>query len=744
MTLEAAEKNAKGEGLEYWDRFMFLPVVVFKHYVYSGFVEEIFGYVESIVFAGESFTVAKLKEPRKHELTSIVGTLPTIQPGETIRCLGEWKHHAQYGRQFEVKEFESREPSDLVGIQKYLESGLIKGIGPAYAERIIKHFGINTLKVIDANPGRLAEVEGIGPKRLEMIESCWQQQKAIREVMIFLQSYGVTPAYAQKIYKEYGDQSVEKVKQDPFALARDIGGIGFKIADQIAQKIGIPLSSATRVKAGIEHMLWELSNEGHTCYPEKELAIQTAEMLQLSEELVLQNIQSSVEEGALIRERGLIWNKPFYHAETGISKELQRLKQGLCNLRSVQVEKALDWVEEKLKIKFAPEQKTAISLSIQDKIHIITGGPGTGKSTITRAILRISEKLTDQILMGAPTGRAAKRMTEITGKKASTIHSLLEMDFQNGGFKRNRENPFKCDILIIDEASMIDTLLFYHLLKAIPTSARVILIGDIDQLPSVGAGNVLKDLISSETLGVTRLTQIYRQAAHSKIVTNAHLINRGEFPEMMGGSDFKFIELESQEEILEKIVELISTKVPEHYRMNRFNDIQVLAPMKRGMIGTENLNVVLQRVLNPSQTPLSRMGRTFHIGDKVMQIRNDYEKLIFNGDVGRIIAIDLSSQILTVGFEDKRVDYSFSEIDDLVLAYAVSIHKYQGSECPCVIIPIHMSHFKMLHRNLLYTGITRGKKLVILLGTKQAVGMAVRNDEVKNRYTGLKETLQGL
>jgi exodeoxyribonuclease V alpha subunit len=707
-------------------------------------VEEIFGYVESIVFAGDSFTVAKLKEPRKLELTSIVGTLPTIQPGETIRCLGEWKHHAQYGRQFEVKEFESREPSDLVGIQKYLESGLIKGIGPAYAERIIKHFGINTLKVIDANPGRLAEVEGIGPKRLEMIESCWQQQKAIREVMIFLQSYGVTPAYAQKIYKAYGDQSVEKVKEDPFALARDIGGIGFKIADQIAQKIGIPPSSATRVKAGIEHMLWELSNEGHTCYPEKELATQTAEMLQLQEQLVLTNIQSSVEEGALIRDRDLIWNKPFYHAETGIAKELERLKHGLCNLRSVQVDKALEWVEEKLKIKFAPEQRTAISLSVQDKIHIITGGPGTGKSTITRAILRISEKLTDQILMGAPTGRAAKRMTEITGKKASTIHSLLEMDFQNGGFKRNRENPLKCELLIIDEASMIDTLLFYHLLKAIPTSARLILIGDIDQLPSVGAGNVLKDLISSETLGVTRLTQIYRQAAHSKIVTNAHLINRGEFPEMIGGSDFKFIELESQEEILEKIVELISAKIPDHYRMNRFNDIQVLAPMKRGIIGTENLNVVLQRVLNPSQTPLSRMGRTFHIGDKVMQIRNDYEKLVFNGDVGRIVAIDLSSQILTVGFEDKRVDYSFSEIDDLVLAYAVSIHKYQGSECPCVIIPIHMSHFKMLHRNLLYTGITRGKKLVVLLGTKQAISMAVRNDEVKNRYTGLKETLQGL
>lgn len=707
-------------------------------------MEEIFGYVETIVFAGDGFTVARLKEPRKIDLTCIVGALPTLQPGETIRCLGEWKHHAQYGRQFEVKEFESRQPSDLVGIQRYLESGLIKGIGPAYAERIVQQFGLETLRIIDANPDRLSEVEGIGPKRIEMIRSCWHEQKAIREVMIFLQSYGITPAYAQKIYKAYGDASVEKVKEDPFALARDIGGIGFKIADQIAQRIGIPAASATRIRAGVEHMLWELSNDGHTCFPEKELGEVSAQMLQVPIELVEQNIEASVQDDVLVRQEGRIWNKPFYHAETGSAKELERVKTAECRLRQVDVEKALHWVEDRLHLKFAPEQQTAISRAIQDKIHIITGGPGTGKSTITRAILRISEKLTDEILMAAPTGRAAKRMTEITGKKASTIHSLLEMDFQNGGFKRNKENPLKCDLLIIDEASMIDTLLFYHLLKAIPSATRVILIGDIDQLPSVGAGNVLKDLIASQTIGVTRLTQIYRQAAHSKIVTNAHLINRGEFPEVMGGSDFKFIEHEAQEDILATIVELILQKLPSKYHFHKFEDIQVLAPMKRGMIGTENLNVVLQKTLNPSPTPLVRMGRTFHVGDKVMQIRNDYEKLVFNGDVGRILSIDLPSQTLTVRFEDRRVDYGFSEIDDLILAYAVSIHKYQGSECPCIIIPLHMSHFKMLHRNLLYTGITRGKKLVILIGTKQAIGMAVKNDDVKNRHTGLKESLLSL
>lgn len=707
---------------------------------YSKFVEEIFGYVENVVFAGESFTVARLKEPRKEELTCIVGPLPTLQPGETIRCVGEWKHHAQYGRQFVVESFESKEPSDLIGIQKYLESGMIKGIGPTYAERIVKQFGINTLKVIDETPERLREVDGIGAKRIEMIETCWHEQKAIREVMIFLQSHGISPGFAQKIYKTYGDNSIEKVKQDPYILAKDIRGIGFKFADSIAIKMGIPAHSMTRIRAGIEFVLWELSNDGHTCFPKEELEVEASAMLMVEVMEVREGLKRSLEENDIIEEEGFISLKPFYMAERGITQQLKRLLSAPSALRSVHVEKAVTWAEEKLNIQFAEEQKKAIAAAVQEKVHIITGGPGTGKSTITRAILRISEKITDSILLAAPTGRAAKRMTEITGKKASTIHSLLEMDFQSGGFKKNAENPLKCDLLIIDEASMIDTFLLFSLFKAIPTSTRVILIGDVDQLPSVGAGSTLKDLIDSGCVGVTRLTQIFRQAAHSKIVTNAHLINQGEFPELSGSSDFKFIECDSPDKILQSIVDLLSDKLPK-LRFHRFDDIQVLSPMKRGIIGTENLNVVLQKVLNPSMTPLCRMGRTFHVGDKVMQIRNDYEKLVFNGDVGRILTIDLSGQMLAVSFDDRRVEYQFSEIDDLVLAYAVSIHKYQGSECPCVIIPLHMSHFKMLHRNLLYTGITRGKRLVILIGTKQAISLAVRNDDVKKRFTKLKEQL---
>jgi len=702
-------------------------------------VEEIYGFVENIIFAGDGFTVARLKEPRKAELTCIVGPMPMLQPGETLRCKGVWEHHSQHGRQFKVQSFESHQPSDLVGIQKYLESGMIKGIGPVYAERIVKKFGLDTLKIIDEKPKRLREIDGIGAKRAILIENCWQQQKAIRDVMIFLQSHGVSPAFAQKIYKAYGDASIEKVKSDPFALAKEIHGIGFKIADGIAKGLGMPADCTARIDAGIEYVLWELSNNGHTCFPEKELTVEASNILGVETARITERMEALVKDGHLVREENLVWVKPLYLAETGIARELQRLSQAQSGLREIKIDKALEWVQTQLKIELAQQQKAAVSAALEHKVHIITGGPGTGKSTITKAILRITEKLTDKIVLAAPTGRAAKRMSEITHKKASTIHMLLEMDFQVGGFKKNRENPLECALIIIDEASMIDTLLMYNLLKAIPTTARVIFIGDIDQLPSVGPGNVLKDLIASKKLGVTRLTEIFRQAAGSRIVTNAHRINSGEFPDLSSHpkTDFRFIPGETPEEILKVIVELITHELPKTHRFHRFLDIQVLSPMKRGVIGIENLNVILQQRLNPSQVPLSRMGRSFHVGDKVMQTCNNYQKLVFNGDVGRITAIDLAEQMVTVAFDERLISYEFSEIDELILAYAVSIHKYQGSECPCIIIPVHTTHFKMLHRNLLYTGITRGKKLVILVGTEKAIAIALHNDEVQKRYTGL-------
>jgi exodeoxyribonuclease V alpha subunit len=708
-------------------------------------MEEIYGFIDSIVFTeGEKgFTVARLKEPKKRELTCIVGVMPSVQPGETMHCKGRWKIHPEYGQQFEVQSFTIQAPSDLLGIQKYLESGMVKGIGSVYAKRIVECFGLNTLEIIDKSPDRLLEVPGIGGKRTEKIKVCWQDQKSIRDVMIFLRGHNVSPSYAQKIFKSYGDKSIEKVRSNPFQLAKEIHGIGFKTADSIAQNLGIPSDSPARIDAGIEHTLWELSNDGHVCYPFQDLVPEVEEILQVSKEIIEKRIQILVEKQDLVKENDNVWVKPLFLTEIGIARELARLTQSLSRIRQVDIKKALEWVQQQLKIELAPEQKTAVGLGVQEKVLIITGGPGTGKSTITKAILAISEKITPRILLAAPTGRAAKRMTEITGKKAYTIHSLLEIDFTSGKFKRNKDNPLSCDLFIIDEASMIDTQLMNHLLKAIPSEARVIFIGDVDQLPSVGPGNVLKDLIQSERIAVTQLKKIFRQAADSLIITNAHRINHGEFPDISfhPQGDFQFIEAENPEDVVRIILDLVAHRLTQSHHFHRFDEIQVLSPMKRGLIGSENLNTVLQQQLNPSPTPLLRFGRCFHVGDKVMQIRNNYEKEIYNGDVGKIVEIDLTAQTLKVGFDGKIVPYDFIEIDELILAYAVSIHKYQGSECPCVIIPVHTSHFKMLFRTLLYTGLTRGKKRVVFVGTKKALAIAIRNEEVLKRHTGLKKAI---
>ncbi len=702
-------------------------------------MEEVFGYIDSIVFSEDEngFMIARIKEPKKREVTTIVGVLPGVHIGESIRCQGGWKHHSKFGAQFEVKSFETQAPTDLIGIQRYLESGMIKGIGPAYAERIVNKFGEKTLDVIDETPEKLLSVPGIGERKIESIIRCWKEQREIRSVMIFLRGNGVSPSFAQKIFKAYGDESISKMRENPYRIAQDIRGIGFKSADQIAQNLGMEKDAPQRISSGIQHVLWELSSEGHVCYPKEELTDVCENMLEVSPEKIIQQVQALKEEGILIEEGTNIWIKPLFLAEVGIARELARISGAPCILRQVDTEKALIWVQEKLRINLAEQQKEGVSKAVNDKLLILTGGPGTGKSTITNAILRISEKLTKKILLAAPTGRAAKRMSEITYRKAFTIHSLLEMNFAAGGFKKGKDNPLSCDLLIVDEASMIDTHLMYSLLKAVPTTARVIFVGDIDQLPSVGPGNVLRDIIASEQMPVVRLTEIFRQAKGSHIITNAHKINKGEFPWLQGEKDFRFLEGETPEDIQQSLVRLVARELPE---FDKFKGIQILCPMKRGIIGTENLNTVLQEVLNPSSEPLMRMGKRFHKGDKVMQIRNNYQKEVFNGDVGRITGIDLSDQAITVDFYGKEVAYEFTELDELVLAYAVSIHKYQGSECPCVIIPIHTSHFKLLHRNLLYTGVTRGKKRVILVGSKKAIAIAVRTEEVQKRHTGL--TLQ--
>jgi exodeoxyribonuclease V alpha subunit len=718
-------------------------------------MNEICGYVERITFQNEEngYTVAQLKEPRRQDLTCIVGSMPSVHPGETIRCLGTWKQHLIHGRQFVVDEYRIEAPADIVGIKKYLGSGLIKGIGPTYATRIVDKFGVDTLNIIDQTPESLLEVPGLGKKRVESIKNCWADQKSIRDVMIFLQTYGVSPTFAQKIYKSYGNESIAKIKENPFNLARDIFGIGFKTADVIASKLGVTPHHPQRIEAGIEYVLSELSSDGHVCYPLKEFLPEAEKILVVDATLIQERLtflknEDRIELFDLVYSGELtpfIWIKFLFVAETGIAREIQRLFRTPSPLRSIDVPRALEWVQAKLKIQLASHQQSAVSCSLIEKLHIITGGPGTGKSTITNAILTVTAKLTNKICLAAPTGRAAKRMTEITGQKAVTIHSLLEFDFRRGKFKRNRENPLDCDLIIVDEASMIDTLLMYNLLKAIPHHCRVIFVGDINQLPSVGPGNVLKDIISSNSVSVTLLTEIFRQAAGSRIITNAHKINSGMFPDIsnQSESDFFFMEAQTPEEVLKTVLNLVTDRLPKKYGFHPLRDIQVLAPMKKGQIGIDNLNTVLQEILAPNKEPLFRMGRKFVVGDKVMQIRNDYTREVFNGDIGYISKVSQTDQQVLVQVDDREVLYDFSDLDELALAYAVSIHKYQGSECPCIVMPVHTSHFKLLYRNLLYTGVTRGKRLVILVGTKQAISMAVRNDEVKKRYTGLKQALIG-
>lgn len=716
-------------------------------------MDEIFGFVERITYQNDEngFTVAQMQQPGQKNLTCIVGVMPGVQVGESIRCWGEWKTHLFHGKQFEVKKCQMEAPVSKEAIEKYLGSGLIPGIGPTYAKRIVEHFGPDTLAVIDRNPLCLKEVSGIGAKRVEKIASCWGDQRAIREVMIFLQGHQVSPAYAHKIFRHYREKSIQIVTENPYRLARDIKGIGFKVADSIAAKLGIEKNSPRRIESGIEYVLLELSGNGHVCYPLDQFVIEAALLLEVEAPSVQASIEEVKKEDLIYIEElffngtlhPFIWTKSLYISEVGIAREIRSLQKAAGKLRSVDTTKALEWVQQKLQLQLAENQKKAVVAALTEKFLVITGGPGTGKSTITNAILAITEQLTGSILLAAPTGRAAKRMTEITHRKASTIHSLLSFDFKLGGFRKNRESPLECDFIIVDEASMIDTYLMYSLLKAIPRHARVIFVGDVNQLPSVGPGNVLKDLIESKTVPVIMLTEIFRQAAGSKIITNAHRINQGIMPEIQNSADtdFYFVDEEDPEKILQTILAFITKRLPQKYGFHPKNDIQILAPMRKGVIGTENLNALIQEKFNPGKEGLYRSGRKFFENDKVMQIRNDYTKEVFNGDIGYVRTIDESEQQIIVEFDGREVFYLFTELDDLVLAYAVSVHKYQGSQCRCMIMPVHTTHYKLLLRNLLYTAVTRGISIVILIGTRKALSIAVRNDEVLLRYTGLQQAL---
>ncbi len=718
-------------------------------------MEEIFGHIERITFQNpdNGYTIARLQEKGKPELTTVVGTMPTVQVGETVRCQGTWKNDRQYGFQFVATFYEVERPSTEAGLKKYLGSGLIKGIGPVFAERIVDYLGAKTLETIDDNPESLLGVEGIGGIRLHRIKQHWEEQKAVRELMIFLQGYGISPTYALKVYKTYGEESMRIITENPYQLARDIWGIGFKTADQTARKLGMALDSEARIDAGISYVLYELSNDGHTCYPVDDFLEKARELLEVDANLIAQRLEFSVKNeevfiGPLEMEgtaKAFIWLQLFRVSEAGIGREMGRISASPAEFSVPDIERSLDWAQKTLGLVLAPAQHAAVVAGLNHKIQIITGGPGTGKSTITKVILFLAHQHTRKILLAAPTGRAAKRMSEITQMEASTIHSLLEFDFSINGFRKNRDNPLNCELLIVDEASMIDTVLMYNLLKALPSEVRLILVGDADQLPSVGAGAVLQDMIVSGSVPVSRLTDIYRQGEGSQIIANAHRVNKGEWLDTRNRKegDFFFIEEEDTRKIADTILDLTHARLPKAYRFAPIDDIQVLCPMNRGDIGARRMNELLQHRLNPSSQPLVKLGRVFHLHDKVMQVRNNYDKNVFNGDIGRIRRIDNIEHEVVIAFDQREVVYDFSDLDQVVLAYAVTVHKYQGSECPCVILPLHTTHYPMLYRNLLYTGITRGKKLVILVGSKKALGMAIRNDQPVKRFTGLRAVLKG-
>jgi len=723
--------------------------------------ETLEGQLERIVYFNDEslYTVAKLKVEGIPELVTVVGKLAGIAPGELLKLSGTWEVHPKYGRQFKTGNYRSSLPAKVHGIQKYLGSGLIRGIGPEMAERLVSRFGDKTLETIEHRPEELLSVPGIGEKRLEMIRKAWEDQSEVRDVMIFLQGHGVSTGYSAKIFKHYGRDAIRIVQENPYRLAADIFGIGFIIADTIAGKVGIPKDSLVRGEAGILHVLEKMCEAGHV-YGLYDDVLKRAETLLEMNENVLEGAFASLlaTKRIVLEDLGdqasnadnggkAVYLKAFHAAETGLASRLKALLsvpvQSL-EMDSGQMERM---VQKRLAILLAREQWSALKTTVSSNVSIVTGGPGTGKTTLVRAILAVFEGVGKRVLLAAPTGRAAKRLSEVTDREAKTIHRLLAYNFKKGGFQKNELNPLDTDVVIIDEASMVDVFLMYSLVKAVPAAAWLILVGDINQLPPVGPGNVLRDMIDSRRVPAVYLTEIFRQARESGIIVNAHQINRGHFPTVAEQSpdtlqDFYFIEQDDPDKVLSTVLELCCNRIPTRFDFNPLSDIQVLTPMHKGVVGTENLNRALQQALNPSDDTISRMGLTLKCQDKVMQVRNNYGKEVFNGDIGTVSQVDTDVQRLTVQYDGRPVHYDFTELDELVLAYAISVHKSQGSEYAAVILPVMMQHFLLLQRNLIYTAITRARELVVLVGTKQALAIAIRNDRPQSRMTRLSFRLQ--
>ena len=701
--------------------------------------------VERITYQNpeNGYSVMRVKVKGYDELVTLVGNLLEVPAGSVLLCEGDWKVDKRYGSQFVAQTWEEVMPATLYGIEKYLGSGLVKGIGPKFARLIVSRFGLDTIEIIETDIKRLYEVPGIGQKRVEKIAESWEKQKDIKNVMLFLQGYGVSTAYAAKIYRQYGKESIDTVKTNPYKLADDIWGIGFKTADTIASKMGYEKNDLRRLKSGVTYTLSHMAEEGNVYAEEDQLVKSAIELLDADEAPVRQAISEMLQSEDLIADAEAIYMPPFYYAEVGTANRLNKLLD--CVEGSLfNIIPDISVISKQTGVEYDEVQAEAIREAVSSKVMVLTGGPGTGKTTTTQGIIAALKAMGLRILLAAPTGRAAKRMSEATGMEAKTIHRLLEYNPKDG-YKRNDDNPLEGDVLIVDECSMIDLLLMNNLMKAIPAGMRLVLVGDIDQLPSVGAGNVLRDIIDSKRIPVIRLTRIFRQAQESRIVMSAHAINKGVFPDTSNGkhTDFFFIQQEDPEQAVDTIVKLVKERLPNAYKRPT-SDIQVLTPMQRGVVGAANLNMALQTVLNPGQVSLNRSGYSFRQGDRVMQLRNNYDKEVFNGDLGYIERVDMEDRTLFVCFDGRTVEYDVSELDELTLAYATTIHKSQGSEYPIVVMPVLMTHYVMLQRNLIYTGITRAKKICVLVGTKKALSFAIRNLSVLKRNTKLKERLNAL
>ncbi len=722
---------------------------------------DVIAHVERIIFHNENngYTVLSITPEGAKDTRTAIGHMLSPQAGVRLHIKGTWVTNARFGRQIQMESCEEVLPASTEGIRLYLASGLIKGVGESVAGKIVAKFGTDTIRILDEEPTKLHEISGIGKKLYANIVQGWAEHRGIRELMIFLQPHGITANYAVRIYKHYGSEALEIVKENPYRLAMDIHGIGFISADKAAQKLGFAKEHPLRAQAGFLYTLAKCNDDGHVYMPKDAILTLTSDQLEIPYDLVEDAIQELVLQERIVTEEmdgeeGIFLSR-FYHCESKTAFYMQRI---LNSPKSIRFDNAKETVAEiieeiqKDNMTLAPEQVEAVYTATTSKIMVLTGGPGTGKTTIIQTIIKVFEKSRAKILLAAPTGRAAKRMAEATKRESKTIHRLLEYNPREDGFARNENNPLACSLLIVDEASMMDTQLFYHLLKAAPLGATVVLVGDVYQLPSVGPGNVLKDIIASQAVPVVELTEIFRQSAESEIIRSAHMMNKGQVPDLASHkgklTDFYFIHESNPDQAAAKVVDIVKNHIPRRFGLHPTEDIQVLTPMHKGAVGSGNLNTLLQEALGveylPKDQQVQRGEKLYRLDDKVMQIRNNYEKDVFNGDIGRIIIVDAKERTLTVRYDERNVPYDFNELDEIIPAYAISIHKSQGSEYPAVVIPLMMQHFMLLQRNLVYTGVTRGKKLVVLVGESKALNMAIQNNRTHKRYTRLCQRLQGV